>query len=104
MAGMTEVKDEAVDAAGGAAVGGTGAGAATPGDELAARLLARIEDRSARVLIVGQGYVGLPVAMRAVEQGFGVTGLELSAPRVAALRARTSYVGDISDEVLRRGL
>jgi nucleotide sugar dehydrogenase len=71
---------------------------------LAARLLARIEDRSARVLIVGQGYVGLPVAMRAVEQGFGVTGLELSAPRVAALRAGTSYVGDISDEELRRAL
>jgi UDP-N-acetyl-D-mannosaminuronate dehydrogenase len=34
--------------------------------------LSKIKDRTARVVVVGQGYVGLPVAMRAVEVGYSV--------------------------------
>ena len=70
-------------------------------------LLARIADRSAKVVVVGQGYVGLPVAMRAVQEGFPVVGFEASPQRVAALAAGESYVGDVSDaelgEALARG-
>ena len=51
---------------------------------------------SVRVVVVGQGYVGLPLAMRAVEVGYTVIGLETDDKRVAALRAGDSYVGDIS--------
>ena len=72
--------------------------------DLAGELLARIEDRTAKVLIVGQGYVGLPVAMRAVEMGFPVVGLELNPERVAALRSARSYVSDVGDEVLAQAL
>lgn len=70
----------------------------------AAELLRRIEDRTARVVIIGQGYVGLPVALRAVEVGFPVLGFELDPRRVAALRSGTSYVEDVSDEQLARAL
>lgn len=66
--------------------------------------LARITDRSAKVVVVGQGYVGLPVAMRAVEVGFPVVGFEASPARVAALATAQSYVGDVSDAELRRAL
>jgi UDP-N-acetyl-D-mannosaminuronic acid dehydrogenase/UDP-N-acetyl-D-glucosamine dehydrogenase len=72
--------------------------------DLAGELLARIEDRTAKVLIIGQGYVGLPVAMRAVEMGFPVAGLELNPERVAALRSGTSYVSDVTDDELARAL
>jgi nucleotide sugar dehydrogenase len=61
-------------------------------------LLARIEDRTARVVVVGQGYVGLPLAMRAVESGFSVTGYEIDPARVAALGEGRSYVADVADE------
>ena len=57
----------------------------------------QINDRTAKVVVVGQGYVGLPVAMRAVEVGFTVVGFEASADRVESLLAGESYVGDISD-------
>lgn len=79
---------------------------ATPSysDDLAGELLRRIDDRSARVLIVGQGYVGLPVAMRAVEVGFPVVGLEASPERAAALAAGSSYVADVPDGQLHRAL
>ncbi len=46
--------------------------------------------------VVGQGYVGLPVAMRAVEQGYRVVGFDLSASRVQALANGESYVGDVA--------
>ena len=64
----------------------------------------RIVDRTARVVVVGQGYVGLPVAMRAGEVGFGVIGYDASVERVKALEAGESYVGDISDEALLAAL
>jgi UDP-N-acetyl-D-glucosamine dehydrogenase len=55
-------------------------------------LVARIDDRTARVVVVGQGYVGLPVALRAAAVGFPVVGLDVAADRVAALAAGRSYV------------
>jgi nucleotide sugar dehydrogenase len=51
-----------------------------------------------RVIIVGQGYVGLPLAMRAVEAGFDVLGFDLDGQRVADLAAGRSYVEDVPDE------
>jgi len=61
------------------------------------RLRSRIETREAKVVVVGQGYVGLPVAMRAVEVGFPVVGYDVTPARVDELRAGRSYVGDVSD-------
>ncbi|MFN6118339.1 MAG: nucleotide sugar dehydrogenase, partial [Actinomycetes bacterium] len=67
-------------------------------------LLARIADRTAKVVVMGQGYVGLPVAMRAVQVGFPVVGFEVSTERVKALQSGQSYVGDISDAELQQAL
>jgi nucleotide sugar dehydrogenase len=67
-------------------------------------LLQRIDDRSAKVVLVGQGYVGLPVAMRVAEVGMPVVGFDTSGARVDALRAARSYVEDISDEELHVAL
>jgi UDP-N-acetyl-D-glucosamine dehydrogenase len=67
-------------------------------------LPSKLTDRSARVAILGQGYVGLVVAMRASEAGFTVTGLEPDPARAAQLAAGTSYIEDVPDEVLRAAL
>jgi UDP-N-acetyl-D-mannosaminuronic acid dehydrogenase/UDP-N-acetyl-D-glucosamine dehydrogenase len=61
-------------------------------------VLKRIDDRDAHVVVVGQGYVGLPVAMRAAEAGFRVTGYELDPTRLAALDDGRSYVEDVPSE------
>ncbi len=50
-----------------------------------------------RVLVVGQGYVGLPVAMRAVEVGDVVTGYDLSSAKVEGLQNGRSHVVDVTD-------
>ena len=49
-----------------------------------------------QVVIIGQGYVGLPLAMRAVEAGYDVTGIDLDEDRIKALEAGESYVEDVS--------
>jgi UDP-N-acetyl-D-glucosamine dehydrogenase len=54
-----------------------------------------------RVVVVGQGYVGLPVAVRAAEQGMQVVGFDVDARRIARLRAGESPVEDISDARLQ---
>ncbi len=56
------------------------------------------------LVVVGQGYVGLPLAMRAVHQGYRVVGFDVSPERVASLRAGVSYVGDVADSELQAAL
>ena len=67
-------------------------------------LLDQLHQRSARVVVVGQGYVGLPVAMRAVEVGFDVVGFDVSVERVEALARGESFVGDVSDATVAAAL
>jgi UDP-N-acetyl-D-glucosamine dehydrogenase len=49
------------------------------------------------LIVVGQGYVGLPLAMRAVDAGFHVVGLDVDRSRVEALAAGISFVEDVPD-------
>ena len=71
---------------------------------MTASLLGRLQDRTARVVIVGQGYVGLPVAMRASEVGFRVVGYEVDPGRVTALREGRSFVEDVSADRLKAAI
>ena len=57
-----------------------------------------------RVVIAGQGYVGLPIAMRAVEVGYDVVGYEPDLTRAKRLVSGSSYIGDVSDDVLAAAL
>ena len=56
------------------------------------------------VVVVGQGFVGLAIAMRAVDVGYRVIGFEHNDARVAQLVAGHSYVGDIDSARLRAAL
>jgi UDP-N-acetyl-D-glucosamine dehydrogenase len=59
------------------------------------------------VLVIGLGYVGLPLAIAAARSGFRVTGLDTSEKIVAGLLAGRSHVDDVTDaeiaEILDRG-
>jgi UDP-N-acetyl-D-glucosamine dehydrogenase len=48
-----------------------------------------------RVVIAGQGYVGLPLAVRAVECGHDVVGYDVDAGRIGQLALGQSYVEDV---------
>src|ERR1700730_7702850 len=58
----------------------------------------------AKVVVVGQGYVGLPLAMRAVEAGDQVVGYDVGGVRVKRLAAGESYVEDVTAAALAAAL
>ena len=57
-----------------------------------------------RLVVVGQGHVGLPLAMRAVEAGFIVVGYDVDAHRVRRLMDGESYVEDVTQDQLGTAL
>jgi UDP-N-acetyl-D-glucosamine dehydrogenase len=56
------------------------------------------------VVVVGQGYVGLPLALRAVEAGHRVVGFDTDEARMAKLAAGDSYIDDVSSAELKAAL
>jgi UDP-N-acetyl-D-glucosamine dehydrogenase len=57
-----------------------------------------------KLVVVGQGYVGLPLALRAVEVGYQVVGFDVDGDRIKQLEAGHSYVEDITDDRLAEAL
>lgn len=57
-----------------------------------------------RVVVVGQGYVGLPLAIRAAEVGHEVIGYDVDSRRVKSLAAGESFVEDVTSERIRAAL
>jgi len=56
------------------------------------QLRARIEGRTAKIGVVGLGYVGLPLALLFSEQRFPITGFDIDAGKVGALNSGGSYI------------
>lgn len=63
-------------------------------------LLDKIAARQARVVVVGAGYVGLPLAIEVARAGFPTTAYDTDRARVQALCAGRSHVRDVPSEVV----
>jgi UDP-N-acetyl-D-glucosamine dehydrogenase len=61
-------------------------------------LIARFRDRSARIGVIGLGYVGLPLVRTIAERGFSVLGFDLDPAKVERLNAGESYIRHISGD------
>ena len=57
-----------------------------------------------KLVVIGQGYVGLPLALRAAEVGYQVVGFDLDGARIKQLEAGESPIGDIDDQRLGAAL
>lgn len=68
----------------------------------AAALEEKITNRTARVGIIGLGYVGLPLAMEFARAGFSVTGIDIQEFKVAQLNRGQSYVQDVPTDTLQK--
>lgn len=78
------------------------------GETLKESLRRKIVDRTARICVVGLGYVGLPFAVEKAKVGFQVTGIEQNATRAAAINQGQNYISDVDDaelaELVQKGL
>jgi UDP-N-acetyl-D-glucosamine dehydrogenase len=64
------------------------------------RLLDRIKDRSATVVVVGAGYVGLPLAVEIAKAGYSTLAYDRSGEKVSAINAGRSYIDDVPTAAL----
>ncbi len=60
----------------------------------------KIANGTARVAVIGLGYVGLPLATAFAKAGFRVTGVDVDPHKVDAITAGQSYIPDVSDDEL----
>ncbi|WP_220681130.1 nucleotide sugar dehydrogenase [Methanofollis formosanus] len=65
--------------------------------------MTKITDQSAKIGIIGQGYVGLPLAMTFAKK-FAVFGFDISSGTVESLKAGKSHIQDVTDEHLSQYL
>jgi UDP-N-acetyl-D-glucosamine dehydrogenase len=64
----------------------------------------RIEDKSARIGVLGLGYVGIPLAQRISEVGFKVIGFDIDPSRIEGLTAGLSPIKNVAHEEIGRML
>jgi UDP-N-acetyl-D-glucosamine dehydrogenase len=62
----------------------------------------KIKNKTAKVALIGLGYVGLPLALEFAKNGFKVFGIDIDKKRVASLKKGKSYILDIKDNELKQ--
>ncbi len=71
-------------------------------------LIEKLRTRTAKVAVVGMGYVGLPLAVVFAEAGFQVTGIDLDSRKVETLNRQESYILDVPTaqvaDLVKKGL
>jgi UDP-N-acetyl-D-glucosamine dehydrogenase len=65
-------------------------------------LTKKLEDKTAKVAVLGLGYVGLPFAAVFAEAGFDVIGIDPDARKIETLNQGISYIQDVSTEQVTR--
>ena len=65
-------------------------------------LINQLEERSARIAVLGLGYVGLPLAVVFAETGFSVTGIDTAEDKVDSIMRGESHIQDVSSEQVAR--
>src|SRR3954454_21992603 len=63
-------------------------------------LIERLRARTAKVVVVGAGYVGLPLAVETARAGYDTIAYDRSGDKVSAINAGRSYIDDVPTSVL----
>ncbi len=74
----------------------------SPAAAAADRLIAQLRARTARVGVIGLGYVGLPLAVEFADAGLSVTTVDVDADKVERIRRCESYIPDVASDRLRK--
>lgn len=71
-------------------------------EEIRRGIIQRLKERTARIAVLGLGYVGLPLATVFAEAGYQVTGIDPVEDKVTAIQGGKSYIQDVTDEQVAR--
>ena len=67
-------------------------------------LLSRLKSKNFTAVVIGLGYVGLPLAMEYAGAGIDVIGVDVDGSKVRSLKAGKSYIGDIPSETVKKAV
>ena len=67
-------------------------------------LIEKIDTRSAKIGVIGLGYVGLPLAMEFVKANYKVTGIDIDQNKINSLNDGKNYINDVNDESLKNAV
>src|SRR6202022_3421071 len=65
------------------------------------QIISKITEKSARVGVVGLGYVGLPLLVEFARAGIKGTGFEFDENKAAQINAGESYIGDVPSSLVK---
>lgn len=65
-------------------------------------LIKKLQDKTAKIGILGMGYVGMPLAVVFAEAGFNVTGIDPDQRKVDTFKKGISYIQDVPTETVAR--
>jgi len=70
-------------------------------NKTAAELIEKIKSKTAKIGVIGLGYVGLPLAVEKAKAGYSVTGFDIQQKKVEMVNSGINYIGDVLDGDLK---
>ncbi len=67
-------------------------------------LISKIEDKTAKIGVVGLGYVGLPLAIEFVNAGYKVVGIDVDQNKINSIKSGNNYIKDVDDDILENAV
>ena len=67
-------------------------------------LIEKINDKSAKIGVVGLGYVGLPLAVEFANAGYEVLGIDVDETKINSINSSSNYIRDIEDNILKNAV
>ena len=62
----------------------------------------KIQNRTAKIGVIGLGYVGLPLAIEFVEAGFNVIGIDIDENKINIINSGNNYIKDVNSKLLKK--
>ncbi|MFL2994668.1 MAG: nucleotide sugar dehydrogenase [Candidatus Neomarinimicrobiota bacterium] len=67
-------------------------------------LIDKINDKSAKIGVIGLGYVGLPLAIEFVNAAYEVVGIDTDESKINSIKSGSNYIKDVDDELLKNAV
>jgi len=71
---------------------------------IGSELKKKITNKTAKVSVIGLGYVGLPLAVEIAKAGFSTVGIDVNKEKVDKIKSKNSYIPDVAQEELARAV
>jgi len=66
------------------------------------KLKEKIDNKSAKIGVIGLGYVGLPLAVEFANSGYDTIGIDIDDSKIKSINNNNNYIDDINDNLFKK--